>query len=477
VRAIRPAALPTTLLLPAVMLAAPPTQSAPAAPGEVDARADSGWAKLNTKGFSIIAETDMLRTADGLLHVVYEQEVGTSSEYEHTTVSTTGAVVSHSTAVPNWVTLTNDPVLLPTPAGGMQIVFGGLQDVNVANPYSAGHLYRAVSDASGATWSVPPEALVKSGYGYASYGTGATLLPDGTSIQGYPLNSEFTYRIGTTPIPVSDATPPDQGFGLSGSSLLHFTLVQQGGNVWAAWYDQGDNNGVFVRQIYPSLGVVYKAPGQTADTLNPDHAVPMVVRPDGSIVMAYCLGYPTCSAIGVWQLGTTTVHKVPGSKDANNITMDTGPTGRLWVAWSNSSEILATRSSATGFSFGALRHAGKPNKDLSTYQLQVEASRGAASLVANDGQGIYHRQLQPGLALKANPKKWDGDQKKTVTFVVTDAASPLAGVKVKGGGEKCTTNAKGKCSVTYPAQKPGKIKVVATLSGYSSAVTKLKVTP
>jgi hypothetical protein len=98
-------------------------------------------------------------------------------------------------------------------------------------------------------------------------------------------------------------------------------------------------------------------------------------------------------------------------------------------------------------------------------------------VVANDALGIYHRQLQPGLALKANPKAWDGDKKKQVTFVVTDAASPVAGVKVKGGGEKCTTNAQGKCSVTYAPQKPHKIKVTASLNGFSDAVTKLKVKP
>jgi hypothetical protein len=472
-RAVRPAALLTALLLPAVLVSAPPSQSTPPEP---DARADSGWAKLNTKGISLINETDMLRTPDGLLHVVYAQEVGVNEEYEHTTVSTTGGVVSHSTAVGNWAALSSDPELLPTPGGGLQIVFGGLQDTNVANPFSAGHLYRAVSDASGASWAVPGEALVKSGYGYASYGTGATLLPDGTSIQGYPLNSDFTWRVGTTPLPVSPATPADQAFTIGGGSLLHTTLVQSGGNVWAAWYDQGTDNGYFVRQIHPALGPVLKAPGQTADTLNPDQAIPMVVRPDGSIVMAYCIGYPTCSSVGLWQLGTSTVHKVPGSKGADAITMDTGPTGRLWVAWV-ADEIVATRSSTTGFSFGALRRAGKPDRDLSIYRLQVEASRGEASLVANDGEGIYHRQLQPGLALKAKPGKWDGDKSRTVTFVVTDAAAPLKGAKVKGGGEKCTTNAKGKCSVTYPARKPGKIKVTAKLSGYSPAVTKLKVKP
>jgi hypothetical protein len=102
-RAVRPAALLTALLLPAVLICAPPSQGTPPEP---DARADSSWAKLNTKGISLINETDMLRTPDGLLHVVYAQEVGVNEEYEHTTVSTTGGVVSHSTVVGNWGALT-----------------------------------------------------------------------------------------------------------------------------------------------------------------------------------------------------------------------------------------------------------------------------------------------------------------------------------------------------------------------------------
>ena len=58
-----------------------------------------------------------------------------------------------------------------------------------------------------------------------------------------------------------------------------------------------------------------------------------------------------------------------------------------------------------------------------------------------------------------------------------DRPGPLSGVKVAGGGEKCTTNAKGRCEITYSARKPGKIKVKATESGFAPAVVKLKVKP
>ena len=435
-RAIRPAAMLSALVLPAVLFAASPSQGEVAPLGEPDARADSGWAKLNTKPIINIAQTDMLRTADGLLHVVYPQEVGVNDEYEHTTVSTTGAVVGHSTAVSNWGALTNDPVLLPTPRGGLQIVFGGLQDVDVNNPYSAGHLYRAVSDGSGASWAVQAEALVKSGYGYASYGTGATLLPDGTSIQGYPLNSEFTFRIGTTPLPVGDATPPDQGFGLTGSSLLHATLVQQGGNVWAAWYDQGDNNGVFVRQIYPSLGVVYKAPGTECR-----HPEPRPGGPDGRPSRTEASCWPTASAtrpatsIGLWQLGTHDGPEGAGQQGSRlRSRSDTGPTGRLWVAWANDNEILAhaqldhrlqLRRAAPGL--------GKPDKDAAIYGAP---GRGLTRRGARRGQR-RPGHLPPAAPARSRPegqrrRRGTGTRRRRSRSVVTDAAAPVAGRQGQG---------------------------------------------
>ena len=165
--------------------------------------------------------------------------------------------------------------------------------------------------------------------------------------------------------------------------------------------------------------------------------------------------------------------------------MDTGPTGRLWVAWADGDDVIATRSSTTGFSFGAQRRSAKPDPDLPIFQLRVEASRGEASLVANDGAGIYHRQLQAGLVVKASTKRWDGDQRKTVTFKVTDdrlvevadAAQPVSGAKVLGGGESCKTNAQGKCSITFAERRPGKIKMKAKRSGFSPALVTLTVKP
>ena len=56
-----------------------------------------------------------------------------------------------------------------------------------------------------------------------------------------------------------------------------------------------------------------------------------------------------------------------------------------------------------------------------------------------------------------------------------DAGTGLKGVKVKGGGDSCTTKASGRCTLTIKAGKPGKVSLKATANGYGFAKETLKV--
>ena len=480
-RAVRAVVLLTTLLLPAALIATPPSQGAPPTRSDTaEARADSAWTRINTGTGRNITIPSLLRTADGVLHVVYEQEAGVNWNYEHTTVSTSGAVLGHSNAVSNWGAPVTDPQLIPTSTGGMRVIFGGLLDTDVTNPFSGGHLYTAVSDATGASWTVPSEAWSRSGTAYASYGTFASLLPDGQTLAGWTLNTDIVYRVGPLPLPVPDTTPADPTFEEPACCLYSTTSVETGGAVWAAWYSNASDNGIFVKQIHPTQGASLKAPGSSTDgdSRAPGQPVAMTRRPDGSVILAYCLGYPTCTSIGLWQLGTSTVTKVPGTAGATSIALEAGPSGRLWLAWvDGSSEVKAARSAPTGFTFGGVRDLATPISGGTSYNIAVEASLGEASVVVNDGTNLYHRQVQPGLVLKASPKQWDGDTATKVKVKVTDAAKGMSSVIVKGGGEKCTTKSDGTCVLQFAKRRAGKVKLTASKGGYAPAVFTLKVKP
>jgi hypothetical protein len=473
--------LAAATLAPSAGLAA---DEAPA-PVERAALAGGGWTKVSSGTVDSLSEITTARTADGVLHAVYRQEVGTDAAYEHSTIATSGKVTGHTNVLGTWGALIDNPVLMTTPTGGLRLMFSGLQDTNTANFFSHGYAYDTVSDASGAAWTLQPHALTKFGAAYSGYGNGATTLSNGTPVTAGTLNSDIAVRVGaieTTDQNVVSSAPDDAVYTASGCCLYDTQLVNSGDTVWMAWYANGstaDNNGVFVRQVYPSAGPVLKAPGSSDGTssLAADQRVAMVARPGGGVVLAYKLGYPTAKNIGLWQVGTSKVVKVPDSKGARYVSLSTGVSGRMWLAWTTDADAAyALRTSPKGFGLGAVQAIKAPSKGSDLWSISVDASLNQGTVLVNDvsSQSVFSRIVNPGLTVRAKGTAKAG-KATTITFTVTDAGDGVGGVKVKGGGDSCTTKGSGKCSLTIKAAKPGKVSVKATKNGYGFAVTRVKV--
>lgn len=450
-------------------------------------RAGGGWTKVSTGAVDSLSEITAQRTADGVLHAVYAQEVGTAESYEHSTLSTGGAVTGHSNVLGTWTSLVGNPKLLPTASGGLRLVFSGLQDTNSANFYATGYGYDTTSDASGATWALQPHALTRFGSVYAGYGTGATTLSNGTPVTAGTLNSDIFYRVGD--VPTTDPNlvstfPPDSVYTAASCCLYETQLVNSGDAVWMAWYANGSTdatNGVFVKQIYPADGPVMKAPGSSAggDSLSADQAIAMVARPGGGVVVAYKLGYPTTRNIGLWQVGSAAAVKVPKSGGADLIALSTGVTGRMWLAWStDGNKAYALRTSPTGFGLGAVQALGSPSGSSSVWAIAVDASLDQGTVLVNDtnAASVFSRMVKPGLTLKVKPGSVKVGVKKSVTFKVTDAGAGVAGAKVKVGKVSCTTKTSGKCTVMLKTTKVGKVGVKATKNGYGAARATIRST-
>ena len=62
-----------------------------------------------------------------------------------------------------------------------------------------------------------------------------------------------------------------------------------------------------------------------------------------------------------------------------------------------------------------------------------------------------------------------------VSFKVTDAGDGVKGAMVKAKGEKCKTDASGKCSITFPKLNTGKFNAVAKKKEYADGSVRLKV--
>lgn len=442
----------------------------------VGAPADAGppgkWTTISGPGIVNISEPGLHRTGDGALHVAIAGSAGDGDYIDVAHVSPAGALTGRSVAAGGWATTTQDPDLVGTPGGGMRLVFGGLRTTNTGDPYTEGYVYTASSDQTGASWTMAPNTTpaVADTHGYASYGTGVTSLADGTLVTAFPLNSKITYQVGNN---------APQSFDVPDCCAYDMSLVNDGGNVYAAWYANGDgaaNQGVFVRQLHPVLGPVMQAPGSVtgAASLAPGQAVAMVARAGGGVYLAYLKGYPTAKNVALWKVGNTKAKKLKGSKGARHVALSAGPGGRLWLAYERDDKIRAVHTNAKANAFGATRTIKTP-KGSSAYKVGIEGSAGKADVVFNNGSAILHQQVIYGLTVKAKPSKLKAGKPGKVTFTVTDAGARVKGAKVKARGKTCKTNKQGKCTITFPARPAGAFKARATKKHYAPGTVRIKV--
>ncbi|MGZ4486554.1 MAG: hypothetical protein ACXVW1_01400, partial [Nocardioides sp.] len=420
--------------LGAALVGAPPgpaTGSPPGARVTAERGAVGHWTKISTGTVGIIDEASLHRTPDGVLHVLYPQEVGSNGQLGHTALSTTGATLSQGEVLPAaWDVRDSSPVLVGDGGTGLRAVFGGIESVDPGY-WSDGRMYTATAPEAGTPWTLSAQAVGASHSAYASYGTAATTLPDGTPVAAFPLNSTVTWHVGT------GEADPDQSFTVGSCCAYDLAAVDDGGTVWLGWYANGSTpatNGTFVREIYPALGAVLKAPGSSvgSDSL-PTGRVALVARTGGGVYAAYCVGYPTCTSIRLWHVGTTTTATVPGSRYADNPALAAGPQGRLWLAWSdNVPRVRVMRTGRSGLRAGAVRTLGSPPATSSVYTVAVDARGGRGDVVVNIGNAFWHTQVLPGTTLQAAPRSWRHGRAQRVTFTVTDAgdAVPHATVRV-----------------------------------------------
>lgn len=454
------------------------TASAQQAPASPAARAGARWTKVSSAPVDMLSEIAVARTGDGILHTVYTLDQGSTASYEQSAINGNGSVVARSNVLGTWAGLVFNPKLLTTQAGGLRLVFSGLQDTNTANFYAGGYAYEATSDASGAAWALQPRALTRSSYAYSGYGTGATQLSNGTPVTAATLNSSMAVRVGaieTTSADVVRDAAPDAEFTSPSCCRYDTSLVNVGDTIWAAWYGNGsteDTVGTFVQQVYPSAGPVLKAP-QSSDGLSglsSDQTVAIVARPGGGAVVAYRIGYPTSDKIGLWTVGSSrpTIVRAPG---ANQVALSAAPSGRMWLAWTTEDDqVFAARTAPTGLRVGAVRSLGAPSRGQSIWKIAVEGSLAQATVLVNDdgADAVWSQVVDPGLLVSARPGRIRVDRRASVTVKVTDAGDAVAGVKVKAGGDSCTTSSRGTCTLTFTPRRTGKVSVTARRSGYGA---------
>ena len=364
------------------------------------------WTKISTGTGLGLASAGLYRTADGRLHVAWARKDGTTYSMHYSTIGSGAKLLNTGTIVSKWAGVSFYPRLIAAAKGGMRLVFSGGNGKN-GSPYDLGAMYSATSGSAGMTWTLAPGALSHSGL-VSLTDDAAVAEPDGTPVASWAAGDLLDYHIGISPT-VPDPNPDHSVSVGAGSVVIGPTLARaKDGSIAVAWFTSSGqaNQGYWVDQILPTSKGKVKAPGSGGKNLGnnqPLEAVAFTARVGGGEYLAYCV--PTkillCGHIALWRVGAAKAVTVPGSAtgQASHVAIAASPGGYLWIGWFDSGmgKIRLVRTSAAATKFGAVRTIAAPPKLGILSDVQIEASKGAADVIALMQQNVP----------SASPLYWD----------------------------------------------------------------------
>jgi hypothetical protein len=435
-----------------------------AAAGAADSETtEPTWTRVTDTDGRNIDEVGVARTKDGVLHVLWRKQTGSlQEEIRHTPISTTGVVGTSTTATNGFASVGNPDVVV-LPDGSMRIFFGGLTTSSggrngvqsaIASPGAEASLWTLTGARVSSTQSAIPE------------GVGAAVKPDGTPAFTYAYSFVVGYHTGLESSQSDlDLIPENKCCG-----YWPDVAFEANGNGYVAWFSNVEGEvGTYVQQVTPTLGTRQLVPESSTGgkAIAPSQRTPIVARTGGGVYVAYCSGYPTCTRVLVWKVGSTTPTEIATGDDIESVTMSTTPDGRLWVLWEDAAapSLYASRTDDTATEPGAPVPFSAPagtdtvwhlTGDATDDNLDVLASVTVRTTTASE-LATWHTRVLPGLAVAVKSSKGKA------AYTVTDAGEPVAGAKITAGKKTLTTDKAGKATGTKaPAE------IVVAKAGYAT---------
>lgn len=431
---------------------------------------------------------DLVRTADGVLHLSYIRfadpsvptEVGPARmRVSHTAISPDGSLIRQGDVLGPWLgSYSIETSIDTTPTGALRIAFQGGPDVYSDVIWNKGGMNTAVStDGTGAAWTVPAEKLSKSGF---MDHLDSVVLPDGTPFSASSSVFGLVTRTGTI---TGDwqAAPPDTFVDDPDGFAYELQLAEVGDAVFAAYATLSNDpaqRGAFVQQVHPTIGARIAAPDGRNLSAAVSHSVAMAASSAGQLYVVHCTGDTdfACDDLALWNVTTGHVARVPQSAKATSVTLSAGPGGRMWVTWrSGYGQVSAVRSSHDGRDFGPVQVRQFDEAWGNFVNAVGEGSLGPLDLVLNNDQGHQLTRFDPALDLRVRPGQLRVGRTTTLRVRVTDAGDAVRGVRVRVAGRGCRTTAAGACRVTLTPRRAGRLAVVAKGAGYTRAKDVLRV--
>jgi hypothetical protein len=289
---LRPALIAlVALLVPAPAYAGPP----------------GTWTRLHG-GNAPDAEPGLARTADGRLHVVWQQVESARASLVHQDIAADGTAVGSPDAVVSGWQAINPHVDLAASGAKVQAVWAGASNGGPSGPL-------ATSSASGGAWSVPTPATTAL-TGASASGIGAAAAKDGTLVvaQGDAAPGTNEFRAGSgaeTAFETAGCCAADPDVAVDAAT----------GKTFIAWYSSAPGRrGLWTQEISASglVGTRARVTGSgNADgsaAVAPGQRTPITARAGaGGVFVAYGAGYPAFATVNLLRSGRTPPTGSPAS--------------------------------------------------------------------------------------------------------------------------------------------------------------------
>jgi hypothetical protein len=422
--------------------------------------ADS-WTQVTDSEGRNIDQVGVVRTDDGVLHVLWRKRAGTQNEeIQSTPIESDGSVGTATLASGGWSSAGNPDVVV-MPDGSLRTFFAALTP-------STSALDGVISASTGAddeTWASPTK--VSSTSSAIPEGVGAAVAPDGTPWFTYAYSFVLGLHQGLDPaVADTDLIPENQCCAYQPDIAF-----SDEGDGYVGWYSNVEGEvGLWVQQVAPTMGTKVLVPDSVdaeGKMVAPDQRMPIAARQgESGVYVAYCSGYPSCTKVLLWEVGSDTPIEVGRGSDIEDVNIAAAPDGRMWVMWQDASEakLYASRSNEDVSEFGGAAELDPASGATTIWKVAGDATDDdldvLASMTTPDSLATWHTKVLPGLGVDVTKKR------KQVTVTVQDAGVPVKGAKVRVGKQTFTTDKSGKAKGTVKV-KSGDVEV--SKSGYTTA--------
>jgi hypothetical protein len=437
----------------------------------------AGWKQLTASDGTNIEQVGLVRTADGVLHVVWHHRSSPNTDdLLHTAIAPNGRIGATSPIASSWANIENAAVVVVP--NGLLAVWGGIRTTQANEPNQ--DLNYALSTTGGVAWSLHTGSAVPAGAQAYGSPVSVAVLPDGTPLEAWAGSLGTWVHAGLDPsVPNHDYQAPLGIYGYDAG-----IAADTAGRAVLAWYSNATGHlGVQAQDVAADgapVGAAATMPNTSDMQIGMLARTPLVARRGGGFYVAYPTGYPSQNRVRVWRVGAAKSKVLGRTTNNSTATLAASDDGRLWLAWTDARQhVLVRRSDPDGSTFGATVDAGKPKGAASVYRLDASDAGpgldlfGLFTIGTGHPTATFHRRILAGLTLKAKPARLPRDKATRVTFTVLDAGDPVKGAKVKAGGRSGRTSRKGKVRLKLDASHA--INASVSAKGYAKATRKLRL--